>query len=77
MKLFVSRHAIERMELRQITLEQIEEALSNPDTIRPGHVGSTVVQKVLASGEELKVVVRGRYLVGAKAIIITVAWRGR
>ena len=63
------------MVLRRISIDQVEAVLTLPEVIRPGDSGTTIVERQLEHGRTLKVYVKGRYLVGAKAIIITAAWK--
>jgi len=77
MRIFFSKHALERMKERWISIDEVEFALAAPDVIRPGQPGTTVVERSLREGHTLRVFVKGGYLVGAKAIIITVAWKER
>jgi nickel-dependent lactate racemase len=71
--LFLHMHALERMESRGITREEIQEALESPETTYPSadNPGATVVLGKTAAGRPLKIVVESH----DSEAIITVAER--
>lgn len=66
-------HAIDRLESRGITKEEVEEALKNPDSRMPGAQEHTQrVHKRMPNGRSLQVIYKPK---GARVVIITACWR--
>ncbi|MSV76478.1 MAG: DUF4258 domain-containing protein [Actinobacteria bacterium] len=76
-QIIFSRHCIQRMQERNVSLIQVEQVLASPQVIREGSSGSVVLESSLAPGSRLKVFVKGGYPLGSRVIIITVAWSER
>ena len=72
-KVIYTDHALDRLESRGISKEEVEEALRNPDSRMPGAQDNTRrVHKRMPNGRSLQVIYKPK---GTIVVIITASWR--
>jgi hypothetical protein len=74
--LFVlSAHALDRMQMRKISHDDIMYVIEKHDFSSPGHNGDTMLVRKFPDGRELKVWIVGPLPLSERVIIKSVAWR--